>query len=51
MLEGYGATTLPGVTEALVFDKDLTLAQHEAKRLEGLINQLTNNIQFKDGSS
>ncbi|GAA6011120.1 hypothetical protein JCM10207_005504 [Rhodosporidiobolus poonsookiae] len=31
---GYGATTLPGLTEALTLDKDVEQAQHEVARLE-----------------
>jgi len=37
---GYGATTLPGLTEALTIDKNLTLARYEAMRLKQLIDKL-----------
>ncbi|THH03312.1 hypothetical protein EW145_g6362 [Phellinidium pouzarii] len=43
---GYGATTFPGVTEALTFDKNVTLAQTEAKRLGKLIDDLVNEIHI-----
>ncbi|KAF8913769.1 hypothetical protein CPB84DRAFT_1720466 [Gymnopilus junonius] len=43
---GYGATTLPGLTEALVFDKNATLAQFEADRLEVLIGKLVKKLEF-----
>ncbi|KAH8113339.1 Zn-dependent exopeptidase [Phellopilus nigrolimitatus] len=42
---GYGATTFPGVTEALIYDKNATLAQAEAKRLEKLIDALVKRIE------
>lgn len=43
---GYGATTLPGLTEAIVFDKNATLAQFEASRLEDLIEKLVQKLEF-----
>ncbi|PPQ63426.1 hypothetical protein CVT24_004936 [Panaeolus cyanescens] len=43
---GYGATTLPGLTEAIVFDKDEDLVRHEAQRLENLISKLTQKISL-----
>ncbi|GAA5958034.1 hypothetical protein JCM3765_006238 [Sporobolomyces pararoseus] len=36
---GYGATTLPGLTEALELDKDLKLARKEVKRLEDALER------------
>ena len=39
-LQGYGATTLPALTESLTIDKNVTLAQHEADRLVELFNTL-----------
>ncbi|KAI5119745.1 hypothetical protein M0805_004077 [Coniferiporia weirii] len=42
---GYGATTFPGLTEALTFDKNVTLAQVEAKRLGKLIDALAKDIR------
>ncbi|KAF9058016.1 Zn-dependent exopeptidase [Panaeolus papilionaceus] len=41
---GYGATTLPGLTEAITFEKDEDLVRHEAQRLEDLISKLTQRI-------
>ncbi|KAF8897847.1 hypothetical protein BD779DRAFT_1492680 [Infundibulicybe gibba] len=37
---GYGATTLPGLTEALTIDQNSTLARYEAMRLKQLIDKL-----------
>lgn len=37
---GYGATTLPALTESLTIDKNVTLAQYEADRLVELFNTL-----------
>ncbi|THH33498.1 hypothetical protein EUX98_g710 [Antrodiella citrinella] len=42
---GYGATTLPALTEALTLDKNTTLAHHEAGRLTQLIDTLTNVLE------
>ncbi len=42
---GYGATTLPGLTEAIVFDKDKRVAEHEAKRLVGLVEKLIKKLK------
>ncbi|EDR12349.1 uncharacterized protein LACBIDRAFT_245820, partial [Laccaria bicolor S238N-H82] len=39
-LQGYGATTLPALTESLTIDKNVTLAQYEADRLVELFNTL-----------
>ncbi|GAA5908411.1 hypothetical protein JCM5296_005925 [Sporobolomyces johnsonii] len=39
-LLGYGATTLPGLTEALTLDHDVEQAQHEVKRLERALEGL-----------
>ncbi|KAF5333503.1 hypothetical protein D9611_002581 [Ephemerocybe angulata] len=41
---GYGATTFPGLTEAITFDRNATLVEHECERLEGLLNRLTEVI-------
>jgi N-acetylated-alpha-linked acidic dipeptidase len=41
---GYGATTLPGLTEAITIDKNSTLAQVEAKRVQSLIHTLAKVI-------
>lgn len=42
---GYGATTLPGLTEAITFKKNATLAQSEASRLEHLIDKLVKKLE------
>ena len=41
---GYGATTFPGLTEAITFDKNLTLIRHEASRLEHLIKKMASTV-------
>jgi len=41
---GYGATTLPALTEAITFEANATLANYEAGRLKELIDQLADNI-------
>ncbi|KAK0453699.1 Zn-dependent exopeptidase [Armillaria borealis] len=41
---GYGATTLPALTEALSIDKNVTLAKEETYRLASLLNTLADNI-------
>ncbi|KAL7282546.1 hypothetical protein ACG7TL_004017 [Trametes sanguinea] len=41
---GYGATTLPAVTEALTIEKNVTLAENEALRLASLIDRLTQTL-------
>ncbi|KDQ64387.1 hypothetical protein JAAARDRAFT_166540 [Jaapia argillacea MUCL 33604] len=41
---GYGATTLPGLTEAITFERNGTLAEAEAKRLEDLIWKLAKRL-------
>lgn len=38
---GYGATTLPALTESITIEKNATLAVDEAKRLEDLVDKLT----------
>ncbi len=42
---GYGATTFPGLTEAFTVDKNATLAQLEAKRLQHLIDALAETVK------
>ncbi|KZT71471.1 Zn-dependent exopeptidase [Daedalea quercina L-15889] len=41
---GYGATTLPAVTEALTIEKNSTLAEIEAKRVSDLLESLSQTI-------
>ncbi|KAJ7579088.1 Zn-dependent exopeptidase [Mycena floridula] len=42
---GYGATTLPGLTESITLDKNSTLAEYEANRLKELIDALTETLR------
>ncbi|KAG5219548.1 Glutamate carboxypeptidase [Salix suchowensis] len=44
-VNGYGATTLPGLTEALTFEKNATLAEYEVNRLVTLLDQLAEKIR------
>ncbi|KDQ17213.1 hypothetical protein BOTBODRAFT_106011 [Botryobasidium botryosum FD-172 SS1] len=41
---GYGATTFPGLTEALRYDQDVALAEYEASRATALITKLAASI-------
>lgn len=41
---GYAPTTLPGLTEAILFDEDYELAKHEAARLTMLIEDLADSL-------
>lgn len=41
---GYGATTLPALTEAITIERNATLAQHEVSRLADLIEALTSKL-------
>ncbi|KIO12583.1 hypothetical protein M404DRAFT_124942, partial [Pisolithus tinctorius Marx 270] len=41
---GYGATTLPALSEAVVYDRNATLAEHEAARLTRLIKVLAKQL-------
>ncbi|KAI0832592.1 Zn-dependent exopeptidase [Trametes gibbosa] len=42
---GYGATTFPALTEAFTIEKNATMAQYEAKRLQQLIEKLAHEIK------
>ncbi|EGO02046.1 hypothetical protein SERLA73DRAFT_86181 [Serpula lacrymans var. lacrymans S7.3] len=42
---GYGATTFPGLTEALTFDRNTTTAVHEANRLKVVIDNIAETIR------
>ena len=42
---GYGATTLPSITEALTFEGNATLAEQEASRVSALLDKLTETIK------
>lgn len=41
---GYGATTLPALTESFTIEHNATLAKHEVKRLKKLIDKLADKI-------
>ncbi|KAF8551474.1 Zn-dependent exopeptidase [Imleria badia] len=43
---GYGATTLPGITEAITLDGDAVAAGREVERLKIYIDNLTERISF-----
>lgn len=42
---GYGATTLPGITEAITLDGDPVAVAHEIERLKGVIDNLVEEIR------
>ena len=42
---GYGATTFPALTEAFTIEKNATLAEYEAKRLQTLIENMRDAIK------
>ncbi|KAF8915721.1 Zn-dependent exopeptidase [Mucidula mucida] len=42
---GYGATTLPALTEAITIEGNVTLAQYEAGRLKALLDALAENLR------
>ncbi|KAF9058017.1 Zn-dependent exopeptidase [Panaeolus papilionaceus] len=42
---GYGATTFPALTEAITYEKDVSLINYEAERLEELLEKLADAIQ------
>ncbi|KAG6829605.1 hypothetical protein H0H92_004074 [Tricholoma furcatifolium] len=42
---GYGATTFPALAEALEFDKNVTLAEYEARRLTDLLEKLAHSLK------
>ena len=44
-LLGYGATTLPALTEALTIDRNATAAEYEAERLTDLFEALAEKIK------
>jgi hypothetical protein len=41
---GYAPTTFPGLTEAILFDEDHELAEHEAARLTSHIENLAESL-------
>jgi len=40
VITGYGATTLPGLTEAITIEKNITLANKEAARLTEAVENI-----------
>jgi N-acetylated-alpha-linked acidic dipeptidase len=42
---GYGATTLPAITEAIVYEQDAELAEHEAKKLAKLVKKMAKGLE------
>ena len=45
---GYGATTMPGLTEAITYERNSTLAQDEATRLQDLIDNISKTIRLEE---
>ena len=43
-LHSYGATTFPGLTEAMTIDKDPAAAQQEANELTDLIEKMASRL-------
>ncbi|KAF8812308.1 Zn-dependent exopeptidase [Phlegmacium glaucopus] len=43
---GYGATTFPALTEAIIFEKSSTLARNEVTRLQVLIDRIADTIKL-----
>jgi N-acetylated-alpha-linked acidic dipeptidase len=37
---GYGATTLPALTEAITIEKNITLANYEVRRLTEVVEKI-----------
>ncbi|KAG8908851.1 hypothetical protein FRB99_003091, partial [Tulasnella sp. 403] len=44
---GYGATTFPALTEAIVVEKNATLAQEEVQRLSTLLRKLSKELNLR----
>ena len=42
---GYGATTLPAVTESITLDGDVNSAELEAERVAVLLDKLSENMK------
>ena len=47
-ISGYGATTLPGLKEALTIDKDASLAQYELARLKQAVDAVADKIRVSE---
>ena len=45
LFEGYGATTLPALTESFTIERNTTLAKYEVGRLKGLIDKLADELK------
>jgi hypothetical protein len=50
-IAGYGATTLPALTEALTIDKNVTAAAREVDRLVYLAHKLSETLRAQEGFS
>jgi N-acetylated-alpha-linked acidic dipeptidase len=42
---GYGATTLPAITEAITYEQDVKLAQQEADKLAQLVHNMAAGLK------
>lgn len=42
---GYGATTLPALSEAVLYERNVTLAEYEVARLIDLIRKLAKDLK------
>jgi N-acetylated-alpha-linked acidic dipeptidase len=42
---GYGATTLPALTEAITIEKNVTLAKYEIVRLTEVVEKMTDALR------
>lgn len=42
--KGYGATTLPALAEAIVYEKNVELAKHEVARLKAVTDGIATTI-------
>lgn len=43
---GYGATTLPALSEAVLYERNVTLAEYEVTRLINLIRKLAKGLEI-----
>ena len=44
LFSGYGATTLPALTESITIEHNVTQAEYEVKRLEALVDGIIKSI-------
>ena len=44
LVSGYGATTLPALTESITIDNNATQAEYEVKRLQALVDGIAKSI-------